>query len=235
MAKPKPPPRARLLELLEPRGRCPLTECRSQPRRAALSELLAEGLVLQRGTQIFENRAALARRLEAVLAATPKLFKRQTLKGGRVAHPAFDAALEDLWAARRVLRFEVQSDARLDFLYLHARHVGRIDAPPAPPAEPALEPAILSAYRRLLAREGLAAVRLAALVAECGRPLADVQRWIRQRVLGEGWGSLETGNWPDATTEERAAAIEHLGVPRLYVRLAPPAGLTDRRSPLTEH
>ncbi|MBS0660555.1 MAG: hypothetical protein JSR82_20230 [Verrucomicrobia bacterium] len=225
MAKPTPSPRARLLELLEPRGRCPLTECRSQPRRAALAELLAEGLVVQRGTQIFESRAALAQRLEAVLAATPKLFKRQTLKGGRVAHPAFDAALEDLWAARRVLRFEVQSDAKLEFLYLHARHIGRAPAAPVPAAASgALETDLLSAYRRLQARDGLAAVRLAALVAECGHPLAEVQAWIRRRVVAEGWGSLETGNWPDATAEERAAAIEHLGVPRLYVRLAPPPG-----------
>lgn len=228
MGKATQSPRARLLANLEPRGYGTLSSLQAQSAAArhALDELVAEGLVQRRGTAVFlADASAVADRLEERLRATPKLFKKSGLKEGTRGHPKLDAILEDLWAARRILRFELKGDAKLGFLYLHPQHAGRL-VPPAPAAPSAtdLESSVLAAHRRLQERGGHASVRLAALVAESGRPLAEVQAWIRRRVLGDGWGALESGNWPDATAEERAAAIEHLGIPRLYVRLTPPAG-----------
>lgn len=215
-------PRARLLALLEPRGQGSLSAlgAKKGPRRDALDELAAEGVVLERGGYAFlADRAALARRIESRLLGAPKLFRKQDLKDGRVAHPAFEATLEDLWAARRILRFEVKGQADLGFVFLHVQHAGR----PAPPArETDSEAIILAAHRRLAERSGDLSVRVAELVAECGLPLAEVQAWIRRRVMAEGWGALESGDWPSATAAERAAAVTHHGTPRLYVRILPP-------------
>jgi hypothetical protein len=217
-------PREKLLERFTRKSRLTPSEVgTSVGVQSALNELLAEGAVRKFDAYYLAGREPSTQtekaRISQLLEAKRKLFPASALLSKkRALKPLGRTALAELVDERVILEFPVQGKSS-QVLYLHRNHVARTESAVQAAAQRPVEERILAAYRDGSTARQRRSIPIADLIQRSGLPADEVRSWIVETGIPSGKVQLDQGDWPSASEQERAAAIEQGGLKRLYIAI----------------
>ena len=215
--------REKLLERFTRKSRLTPSEVgTSASVQSTLNELLAEGAILKLDAYYLSGREPSTQtekaRITQLLEAKRKLFPASALLSKkRVLKPLGRTALAELIDERVILEFPVQGKSS-QLLYIHRIHVAGTE-PPVQGAQGPAEERILAAYRDGSTARQRRSIPIEDLIQRSGLPADEVRSWILDTGVPSGKVQLDQGDWPSASEQERAAAIEQGGLKRLYIAI----------------